>query len=238
MAIKIKSTSEMELDSVKCVAYGGAGVGKTRLCATAPTPLIISAEEGLLSLAETDCQYIEITSLSELDESYRFILNDSKKPEPEYETICLDSLSEICEVLLQNCLPNHKDPRQAYAEMASATMPLLRKFRRLKRMNTIFTSKLIQRQDEESGVITQELFIPGQVIPNQVPYMVDELFCMQVDRKAVPYLQTQPDRTRFCKDRSGALEAKEYGQDGQIPNMTTIFNKIMEKRKLAHGTTT
>jgi hypothetical protein len=233
MAINIQSTLDMELDSVKCVVYGGAGVGKTRLCATAPTPLIISAEEGLLSLAEVACDYIEIKSLRELDEAYKFARSDQK-----YETICLDSLSEICEVLLQECLPNHKDPRQAYNEMAAATMPLLRNFRRLKGKNTVFTSKLIQVQDETSLEITQQLFIPGKVIPNQVPYMVDELFCMQVDRKGKPYLQTQPDRVRFCKDRSGALDAHEYGTDGQIPNMTTLFTKIMDKRKQAHGTIT
>lgn len=225
MAIKIQSTSEMSLDGVKCVVYGGAGVGKTRLCATAPNPLIISAEEGLLSLSEVDCDYIEIKSLKELDEAYRFVKDDKK-----YDTVCLDSLSEICEVLLVECLVGKKDKRQGYAEMAEATMPLLRKFRRLKNKNTVFTSKLIQRQDEESGVITQELFIPGQVIPNQVPYMVDELFCMQVDRKNIPYLQTTPDRMRFCKDRSGALDDKEYGSNGDIPNMTDLFTKIMNKQ--------
>lgn len=225
MSIKIQNTNDMDIDSVKCVVYGGAGVGKTRLCATAPNPIIISAEEGLLSLSEVDCDYVEIKSLKELDEAYRMFKADNN-----YDTICLDSLSEICEVLLQELLPNFKDPRQAYNEMAQGTMPLIRKFRRIKGKHTVFTSKLIQVQDEESGDITQQLFIPGRVIPNQIPYMVDELFCMQVDRKGIPFLQTSPDRIRFCKDRSGALEKKEFGPDGEIPNMTTIITKIMNKR--------
>lgn len=226
MPINIQNTSDMDIDSVKCVVYGGAGVGKTRLCATAPNPIIISAEEGLLSLSEVDCDYVEIKTLKQFDEAYNHFKNDTN-----YDTICLDSLSEICEVLLQELLPNYKDPRQAYAEMAKGAMPLIRKFRRMKGKHTVFTVKLIRMQDEDTGTVTEELFIPGKVIPNQIPYMVDELFCMQVDRKGVPFLQTSPDRVRFAKDRSGALELKEFGEDGDIPNMTNLITKIMNKQK-------
>lgn len=219
MAIKIRKTSDVKVNGVKCVVYGGAGVGKTRLCATAPKPIIISAESGLLSLSDVDCDYIEVNSLEQFDEAYRALKNSK-----EFETICLDSLSEICEVLLDVLKPTVKDPRQAYGMLAEAVMPMLRKFRDIKGKNTVFTSKLIVVQDELSGVITNELFIPGKVLPNQVPYMVDELFCMQVDRKGKSYLQTAPDRVRFCKDRSGALDSKELE-----PNLTDIFNRIVSK---------
>lgn len=218
MAIKIKNTSDIIIDSVKCVVYGGAGTGKTRLCATAPNPIIISAESGLLSLADVDCDYIEINNLKDLDEAYRHVKSDNN-----YDTICLDSLSEIAEVLMVELKPQFKDGRQAYMALADAMLPMLRRFRDLKGKNTIFTSKLIVKQDEESGRISEELLMPGRVLPTQIPYMIDELFCLQVDRKGVPFLQTAPDRTRFCKDRSGALEAHE------APDMTDIFNKIMSK---------
>ena len=221
MAIKLQNTNDIKIDAVKCVVYGGAGTGKTRLCASAPTPLIISAESGLLSLAETSCEYIAVTSLKEFDECYRFV--KSSEEAEKFETICLDSLSEICEVLLEKILPNHKDARQAYGELAQSIMPMLRKFRDLKGKHTLFTSKLITVQDEETEKVTQELMLPGKVLPNQVPYMVDELFCLQTDRKGVAFLQTTPDRTRFAKDRSGALLEKEK------PDMTAIISKIMAK---------
>jgi hypothetical protein len=221
MAIKIQSTDEIAIDSVKSVIYGGAGVGKTRLCATAPSPIIISAESGLLSLADVSCDFIEVKSLKEFDECYRFM--KSSEEAKKYETCCLDSLSEIAEVLLEKILPNHKDARQAYGELAQSMMPMLRKFRDLKGTHTVFTSKLITLQDEETEKVTQELMLPGKVLPNQVPYMVDELFCLQVDRKGKAFLQTTPDRTRFAKDRSGALLEKEE------PDMTAIIGKIMAK---------
>lgn len=218
MAIKIKKTKDQSIDSVKSVVYGGAGTGKTRLCATAPKPIIISAESGLLSLADVDCDYIEINSLRQLDEAYRALKDSS-----DYQTICLDSLSEIAEVLVAELKPQFKDGRQAYMALADAMMPMLRNFRDIKGKHIIFTSKLVTVKDEESGRVTEELLMPGKVLPSQIPYMVDELFCLQADRKGVSFLQTKPDRTRFCKDRSGALAEQEE------PNMSQIIKKIMAK---------
>ena len=49
--LKIQYTDDPQIFSgVKCVVYGPAGGGKTRLLATAPSPIILSAEKGLLSL--------------------------------------------------------------------------------------------------------------------------------------------------------------------------------------------
>lgn len=227
MAIKIQNTEDLNIDSVKCVVYGGAGTGKTRLCASSPSPIIISAESGLLSLADISCDYIEISSLKELDEVYRF-LKSSKEAE-KYETICLDSLSEIAEVLVQEIKPTVKDPRQAYGQLADSAMPMLRRFRDLKGVHTLFTSKLITIQDDETGKISEELMLPGKVLSAQVPYLVDELFKLKVDRKGKAILQTGPDRLSFCKDRSGALLPEEE------PNMTDIIKKIMDKRRLNKG---
>jgi len=220
MAIKIQKTSDLSLDSVKCIVYGGAGVGKTRLCATAPRPIIISAESGLLSLADVDCDYVEIHSFKELESAYREL-----KDHPDYDTICLDSVSEIAEELVVENKKIFKDGRQAYGQLADDFMPLLKKFRDIQGKNTVFTCKLIVNQDEESGKISHDLLIPGRVLGHQIPYIVDELFCLKVDRKGKQILQTTPDRYAFAKDRSGALDAEE-----REINMTYIFNKIMAKR--------
>lgn len=220
MSIKVQNTSDIKITGVKTVVYGGAGVGKTRLCATAPTPIIISAESGLLSLADVDVDYFEISSLREFDEAYRFIKNSN-----DYETVCLDSLSEIAEVLITELKPQYKDGRQAYMALADAMMPMLRKFRDLKGKHTVFTCKLITIQDEDTGKITEEILMPGKVLGNQIPYLVDELFKMSVDRKGIATLQTVPDRVSFAKDRSGALSNPEK------PDMTLIINKILEKQK-------
>lgn len=223
MAIKIQNTQNFKVDAVKCVVYGQAGSGKTRLAASAPTPLMISAEAGLLSLAGTDVDFIEVTSLKQWDEVYRYVKSSGEAK--KYETICLDSLSEIAEVLVSELKPNFKDARQAYGALADAMLPMLRKFRDLPGKHTVFTAKMITLQDEESGRVTDELMLPGKVLPSQVPYLVDELFYIGMNKKKQTVVQTAPDRRVFCKDRSGALDPEEE------PNMTAIINKIMAKSK-------
>jgi hypothetical protein len=227
MAIKISSTSDIEFIGVKCVVYGGAGVGKTRLCATAPKPIIISAEEGLLSLSDVSCDYVEIKSLKDLDDAYRQLKGS------DYETICLDSLSEIAEVLIQELKPQFKDGRQAYMALADAMIPMLKKFRDIKGKNTVFTCKKIDVKDDESGKVTTELFLPGNVLGNQVPYIVDELFYMDISRTGIPFLQTKPSRNVFAKDRSGALnpDGELAKSKDDVPNLTELFAKIRAKKE-------
>lgn len=228
MAIKIQNTADIEFVGVKCIIYGGAGVGKTRTIATAPSPIIISAEEGLLSLMEVEIPYIEVKTLQDLDDAYNMLKKDAGQT---YKTIGLDSLSEIAETLIAQELPKYKDGRQAYAALAQAMIPMLKKFRDLKGVNTVFSCKKIDVKDEETGTVTTELMLPGNVLSNQVPYIVDELFYMDVDRKGIPYLQVKPSRKVFAKDRSGALDqAGVFAKDAaSVPDMTAIFKAIADK---------
>lgn len=228
MAIKVQSTADIQFVGVKCIIYGGAGVGKTRAIATAPKPIIISAEEGLLSLMEVDVPYIEVKSLEDLNEAYNLLKKDAGQT---YKTIGLDSLSEIAEVLIAQELPKHKDGRQAYAALAQAMIPMLKKFRDLKNVNTVFSCKRIDVKDEESGTVTTELLLPGNVLGYQVPYLVDELFYMDTDRKGVPFFQVKPSRKVFAKDRSGALNPEgEFAKDAaSVPDLSKIFDKIADK---------
>ena len=213
MAIKIQNTKDYKADSIKLCVYGPAGIGKTVLCSTAPDPIIISAEAGLLSLSSLDVPYIEVTSLEDLDEVYRTV----KKS--DYQTICLDSISEIAELVLKTLKEGERDPRQAYLKMAEAMLHCIRNFRDLKGKHVVFTAKMESRVDD-LDIMQHRPILPGQMLPNQLPYMVDELFCMVQDKSKRRMLQTESDRNRVCKDRSGKLSATEE------PNLTNIFNKI------------
>jgi hypothetical protein len=62
--------------------------------------------------------------------------------------------------------------------------------------------------------------MPGKVLPFNLPYLVDEVFCMRLNRDGSRYLQTVGDRKYVAKDRSGKLSPQED------PNITSIFNKI------------
>jgi hypothetical protein len=213
MAIKIQTTADYVADAIKVVVYGPAGIGKTVLCATAPKPIIVSSEAGLLSLSSLDVPYIEVSSLEDLDAAYRMLKSS------EYETICLDSLSEIAELVLKRLKEGEKDPRQAYLKMAEAMLHMIRNFRDLKGKHVVFVTKMESRVDD-LDIMQHRPILPGQMLPNQLPYMVDELFCMVQDKQKARWLQTESDRNRVCKDRSGKLDKME------TPDLSKIFAKI------------
>ena len=216
MAIAIKSTKDLRADAVKCLVYGGPGVGKTVLCSTAPRPIVISAEGGMLSLHGKDVPYVEVKTPADVDAVYRLV----SKPDSEYQTICLDSVSEIAEVLLIELKAGLNDPRQAYGKMAEGMMAMIRKFRDLPGKHVVFIAKEERKEDDTTGVLLTQPIMPGQVTKTQLPYMVDLVMHMGIDKTGNRYLQTVSDRQKHCKDRSGKLEAKEP------PDLTYIFEKI------------
>jgi len=115
MAIQLKRTKEATAQAVKLLVYGQAGAGKTSLIPTLPTPVILSAEGGLLSIADTNLPFIEINSMDDLREAYKW-LNGSAEAS-EFQSVALDSISEIAEVVLNTEKKVNKDPRAAYGAM-------------------------------------------------------------------------------------------------------------------------
>ena len=214
MKIKIQSTDVVSSNGVKIVIYGGSGVGKTVMLATAPDPFIISAESGLLSLVGKNIPFAEVRTLQEIGEAYVYAKNS------DHKTICIDSLSEIGESVLEHFQKEVAHGKQAYGKLAASVGPLIKNFRDIKDKNVIFVAKMKREEDEESGAVTYVPYIPGKVLPFNLPYQVDEVFCMTIDKKGNRYLQTNADRYRYCKDRSGMLDEHE-GTD-----LTLIINKI------------
>lgn len=206
---------------VKMLNYGESGIGKTVLCKTAPKPVIISAEQGLLSLSGEDLPVLEVNNLDEVKEAYDFVCNND-----DYETICIDSLSELAEKLLNIFKQETKDPRQAYGRVGDEMSAIIRKFRDIPNKHVYFIAKQARMKDEFSGKLTHLPSMPGQQLPMQLPYFFDIVTCMRiakVDKTEYRYLQTQPSPLYEAKDRSGKLNAKEE------PDLTKLFNKITRK---------
>jgi hypothetical protein len=118
MAINLTSTKDSAaINGLKFLVHGPAGAGKTKLCATTGEPtVIISAESGLLSLRDFDIPVIEVKTLDALYEAYDFVVNSAEGQ--AFRWVCLDSISEIAEVVLNHEKKVAKDPRQAYGALA------------------------------------------------------------------------------------------------------------------------
>ena len=223
MAIQLISARDAALkNGIKVLIYGPAGSGKTVFCTTAPEgekALIISAEGGLLSIQ--DDQAVDICVVSSIDDVYE-IFNHLKGDHP-YQWVCLDSISEIAEVVLTSEKAKTKDPRQAYGALIDQMTGLIRSFRDLP-TNVVMTAKMDRVNDEHANTLLFMPSMPGARLAQSLGYFFDEVFCMRLTKNADGVLerslQTSRDIQYEAKDRSGKLDQYEY------PTLANIANKI------------
>jgi len=218
--MKIASTTSIP-HYVNALVYGEAGVGKTRLASTAPAPLILSAEGGLLSLADYDLPVIELTNRNMINDVHQWL--SRSKEAKKYKTIFIDSLSEIAELILAEELAATKDGRAAYGEMASVTTTAIRGYRELP-YHVIFTAKIKKIVEEATGRTTFQPSVPGQLLLNNLPYLLDEVLLMRIGKtkegQKYRYLDTIGDMRYIAKDRSGKLSPQEE------PDLSKLIKKI------------
>ena len=232
------SSQATSRNGVKALVYAESGSGKTALCATAPGPLIISAESGLLVLNKKnleklygvgtpgityDIPVIEIRNVQDLTDAHAWCMTTQAS---QFQTICLDSVSEIAETVLNNAKRQVKDPRQAYGELIEKMESVIRAFRDLPNKNVYMAAKIEPMKDELTGIVKYGPSMPGAKLGQKLPYFFDEVFRLGINKtpqgELYRFLQTQSDLQNIAKDRSGALDAIEP------PHLTHVFNKILQ----------
>ena len=220
MAVTLKRTGGLSDNGTGFLVYGQAGAGKTSLIRTMPNPIILSAEGGLLSIQDADLPYIEIASMDDLREAWAW-LNTAEGM--AYQSVALDSISEIAEVVLTAEKRNCKDPRAAYGAMQDQMADIIRAFRDLPGRHVLMTAKLEKSQDEMARILYAPS-MPGNKTGQSLPYFFDEVLALRVERDAdgntQRALMTDGDASWLAKDRSGKLDAWE------APDLGAIINKI------------
>lgn len=217
MAINLKTTKGLHANGVKLLVYGQSGAGKTSLIPTLPTPIVLSAEAGLLSIADADVPFIEVSSMAALMEAYQWLTSSAEAS--HFESVALDSISEIAEVVLNHEKKASKDPRQAYGAMQEQMADLIRAFRDLPGKHVYFSAKLEKSQDE-AGRMLYAPSMPGNKTGQQLPYFFDEMLALRVERDAEGNTQRalmcDSDGLWQAKDRSGKLSQWEAPDLGEI----------------------
>jgi phage nucleotide-binding protein len=221
MPIKLQSTKSIATGKMKILVYGQAGAGKTTLIRTLPNPVIISAEAGLLSLRDHELPFVEIDSREQLLDVYRWLVDSDEAK--NFDSIALDSISEIAEVILSQEKAKSKDPRQAYGEMQDQMAKIIRSFRDLQGRHIYFSAKLEKSQDE-MGRVLYSPSMPGSKTGQSLPYFFDEVLALRCERdedgQIVRALFCQSDGLWQAKDRSGKLNQWEQ------PDLGVVIRKI------------
>lgn len=217
MAIQLKSTKDTHANGVKMLVYSQSGGGKTTLIKTLPNPVIISAESGLLSLEDCDIPYIEVTDMESLKEAFEYVSTS------DYQSIALDSISEIAEVVLATEKKKAKDGRMAYGEMDNQMTEIIRAFRDISGKHVYFSAKL-EKQQDEMGRMMYFPSLPGNKTAQKLPYFFDLVMALRVEKDSDANIQralmVESDGLWLAKQRGNKLDAWE------APDIGAIINKI------------
>lgn len=207
---------------VKTLCYGGPGSGKTPLINTAPRPVLCVVEPGMLSMRKSAVPCWPAFTADKIAEFFNWIFNapDAKN----FDTIGIDSISQMAEIILTDELKKNKDGRKAYGEMSRKVMDYVNGLYFLQNKHVYLIAK--QATTDENGTIKKRPYFPGQDLNIKIPHLYDEI--LQLGQQSVPGMQGATSALRcnesfdaIARDRSGKLN--EFEQ----PELTRLFNKCM-----------
>jgi hypothetical protein len=201
---------------VKSVIYGPAGSGKTPIINTAPRPLLLACEPGLLSMRGSTVPTWQGYTPETIDEFFKWFYGSEEVK--NFDTLAIDSTSHMAEIYLQAALKTNKHGLAAYGEMATNT---------LKHLNTLYYTRykhtyLIAKLEiiTENGLTTRRPYYPGRQLPVELPHKYDQI--LYLDIQNVPGVgQTKAFRCQgsydtLARDRTGQLSEFEPPDFGKL----------------------
>jgi len=185
---------------LKCLIYGPSGSGKTVFTGTAEEAIYASAEGGLLSIADKNPQFAEIKSLKDLADLYSYLT----KEKHGYETIVIDSITEINEIIKAEIekKTGHTMQLQDWGTLAAKIRKLFRDFRDLP-MNVILIAQesYITDEDKIKKVVPS---LNGKAA-TEIAYFMDVVGYIHLEPDGSRWIETSSNRKLLTKDRTNVI---------------------------------
>lgn len=214
---------------VKSIIYGRAGTGKTPIINTAPRPLLLACEPGLKSMSTSNVPTWEAHDIKRIDEFFEWFFKSSEVN--NFDTLAIDSGSQVAEIVLTDMLAKYKDGRQVYGELSKKVCTWFNDLFFFPNKHIIVICK---EGKEEKGtnmtnvngnVQVEQLtllrpYFPGNDLNIKIPHQYDEIF--HIDHRQVPgvglvpAILTKGTDKIYARDRSGKLDAIERPDWGHI----------------------
>lgn len=231
------TTSRESAKNIKVLVYSQSGIGKTTLIATCPKPVIISSEKKLVSISGDEYPefpVLEVSSRKDTKKAIKWI----KKRRKEFESICVDSGSDIAEKFHKGYIKEGMIKRDQYGTLAEEMGEFLADLLEITDLNIYVIAKakrFITAEGDEKFFPS----MPGRVLPDNLPYMFDEVFALRIHKgededEDYRYLQTQPTEEYEAKDSSGKLDKMEKPDLGYVFAKIAAPNKKKAKKKKAN----
>lgn len=206
----------------KCLIYGPAGSAKTPIFNTAPRPLLLATEPGLLSMKGSKIPTYEAYTTKAIEDFFKWFFNSTETK--NFDTLGIDSGSQIADIYLVAAQKSNKHGLKAYGEMADNTMEHLRTLYYTRYKHTYVICK--EEIKDLDGQSMRRPYFPGQVLPIQVPHLYD--FILRLAKTIVPGMP--PDTLAFqCNGSYNVMARNRTGNldDFEPPHFGALVEKAM-----------
>lgn len=200
----------------KCVIYGPPGSSKTPIINTAPRPVLLATEPGLLSMRGSNVPTWIAPTKAKVDEFFKWFEHSSEAK--QFDTLAIDSLSQMCDHGLNESKAKHGLAQ--YGEMADWVYPFVERlyFMPAKHMYLIAKEEVMP-----SG--QRRPYFPGKYLPTQIPHKYDcvlRLAKVQVLNVGETLaFQCNGTYEISARNRTGTLA------DYEPPDFTALVKKVM-----------
>jgi len=185
---------------IKALIYWPSGSGKTSFGWTAQNVIFASAENGLLSIAEKWVDYVEIKQLEDLTQLRDFL----KKWDHKYETLVIDSITEISDIIKNGIekKTGRKMQIQDWWDLASAIEKIIKDIKEID-INVLVIAQELQIQDENK--ISQIVPSLNGKSSTKICYYMDIVGYIFVDKNGKRTIITNSSDKFLTKDRTGKI---------------------------------
>lgn len=206
---------------VKSLVYGPPGTGKTPIINTAPRPVLMVVEPGMLSMRDSNVPAFEAYTYNGISEFTQWLFNSAETR--NFDTVGIDSISQMAEIILTAKLAVNKDGRKAYGEMSREVMTIVNGLYFLPQKHVYLIAK--ETHIEMAGTNIRRPYFPGQDLNVKVPHLYDIIMrlapAIVLPGQTHIAFQTRGSFDIMARDRSGRLA------DYEPLNLTALFTKAM-----------
>jgi hypothetical protein len=191
---------------VKAIVYGPPGTGKTPIINSAPNPVLLATEPGLLSMRNSNVPTWVAPTSAKIDEFFKWFENSSEAK--KFDTLAIDSVSQMCDIALGDAKKKSSHGLQQYGIMADYVMPFMERLYFMPQKHMYLIAK---EETTDSGF--RKPYFPGKQLPTQIPHRYDCI--LRVARVPIPNVgeeiafQCNGTFDVMARNRTGTLDTFE-----------------------------
>lgn len=221
---------------VKSIIYGAPGSGKTPLVNTAPRPVLLVTEPGMLSMRTSTIPAFEAYTAALITEFFEWFMKSREAS--NFDTLAIDSISNIAEIILAEELGKVKHGMKAYGNMSGRTMKIANDLYYMPQKHIVMIAKQGTYENGrqtilQDGNVTYEPvmqkrpFFPGKDLNVKMPHLFDNV--LHLSEVSIPG-QPKPVRALRTKEIPEVFARDRLGNLGEVepPDLSALFNKAMQ----------